>query len=282
MKTENVWFVTGASKGLGLTLVKKLLSEGYRVIATSRDVKSLKEEAGSKSENFLPLSMSLSDEADVKSVIAEGIIYFGRIDVVVNNAGFGQTGTLEELTAKEVNDSFAVNVFGALNVIRHITPYFRRQQSGHLINIASIAGYNAATPGWGIYAATKFALAGMTESYAEEVKEFNIKATVVYPGYFRTGFLSSGSVKVAANPIDAYQSARQSEKEHLDQINGHQLNDPEKAAEIFIAVTHLEHPPLHLFLGNDAYEEAAKKIATVEMQMTEFKDLATATEMAPA
>lgn len=282
MNTENVWLVTGASKGLGLTLVKKLLADGYRVIATSRNVKSLKDEVGGKSENFLPLSMSLSDEADVKSVIAEGVVYFGRIDVVVNNAGFGQTGTLEELTAREVSDSFAINVFGTLNVIRHVTPYLRRQQSGHVINISSVAGFNGEFPGWGIYAATKFAIAGMTESYAEEVKEFDIKATVVYPGYFRTDFLSSGSLKVAVNPIDSYQAARQSEKEHLENINGNQLNDPEKAAEIFIELVKLSNPPVHLFLGNDAYEQAAKKIAALQQQMQEFKELATATEIISA
>jgi len=277
MNTKNVWLVTGASRGLGLTLVKKLLLAGYRVIATSRNANSLVREIGAASDSFLPLEMILADNNDVKKGIEKSIAHFGRIDVVVNNAGYGQSGTLEELTDEEVKSCFDVNVFGAINIIRNVLPYLRAQRSGHIFNISSIGGYTAAFPGWGIYCATKFAIAGITESLAEEVNQFGIHATVVYPGYFRTDFLSKDSIRIAANPIDAYESARQSEATHLNEINGNQSNDPEKAANILIDITKQPTPPVHLFLGKDAYAAAAGKISIIEQQLSEYKDLATAT-----
>ncbi|WET51572.1 SDR family oxidoreductase [Chryseobacterium indologenes] len=185
METTKVWFVTGASKGLGFELVKKLLSEGFRVAATSRTVESLISVFGEASENFLPLSVNIKDNNDIQSVISTTVKHFGQIDVIVNNAGYGQIGTLEELTDEEARENYAVNVFGTLNVIRNALPYLREQRSGNIFNISSIGGYSANFPGWGIYCSTKFAVAGFTEALAEEVKDFGIHATVVYPGYFR-------------------------------------------------------------------------------------------------
>jgi NAD(P)-dependent dehydrogenase (short-subunit alcohol dehydrogenase family) len=277
MEAKKVWFVTGASKGLGLTLVKKLLANNYCVAATSRNVQSLVEEVGKVSDSFLPLAMNLSDSENVKTVITKCINHFGRIDVVVNNAGFGLIGTLEELSDAEVRNNFDVNVFGSLNVIRNVTPHLRRQQSGYIFNIASIGGYSGGYPGFGIYCSTKFAVAGFTEGLAEEMKDFGVHVSVVYPGYFRTNFLSSGSVKTAANPIAAYESARASEQAHLNDINGNQPNDPERAAEIFIEVSELPNPPVHLFLGKDAYAVADQKIELIQRTMAEYKTLATST-----
>jgi NAD(P)-dependent dehydrogenase (short-subunit alcohol dehydrogenase family) len=277
MEAKKVWFVTGASKGLGLALVKKILANDYCVAATSRNVQSLVEEVGKVSDSFLPLAMNLSDSENVKTVIAKCINHFGRIDVVVNNAGFGLIGTLEELSDAEVRNNFDVNVFGSLNVIRNVTPYLRQQQSGYIFNIASIGGYSGGYPGFGIYCSTKFAVAGFTEGLAEEMKDFGVYVTVVYPGYFRTNFLSSGSVKTAANPIAAYESARASEQAHLNDINGNQPNDPERAAEIFIKVSELSNPPVHLFLGKDAYAVADQKMELIQQTMAEYKTLATST-----
>lgn len=282
MNTKKVWLVTGASKGLGLILVKKLLASDFRVIATSRDLNSLTSELGEKSESFLPLELTLTDDSQVKQALAEGISHFGGIDVVVNNAGYGQIGTLEELSYDEVRNSFEVNVFGSINVIRHAMPYLRQQESGHIFNIASVGGFSGAYPGWGVYCGTKFAVAGFTESLAEEVRPFGIYATVVYPGYFRTDFLSKGSVKTAAQPISAYAAARQSEQIHLDEINGRQPNDPEKAADILITVSQLDHPPVHLFLGKDAYQLAHQKIELIEQQLKAHEELATSTEIIEA
>ncbi|NML19536.1 SDR family oxidoreductase [Pseudoflavitalea sp. G-6-1-2] len=280
MKTKKVWFVTGASKGLGLSLVQKLLAAGYRVAATSRTVAGLEEKIGKASNEFLPLEMNITDNEDVKKVIAKTVAHFGQLDVVVNNAGYGLIGSLEELSDAEVKEQFDVNVFGSLNVIRNAAPYLRAQQSGHFFNIASIGGYTGGFPGFGIYCATKFAVAGFTEALAEEMKDFGVHATVVYPGYFRTEFLSGGSIKVPANPIDAYKSTRAGEELHLNEINGKQSGDPDKAADVMIEVSEMQAPPVHLFLGQDAHDVARQKIGIIQTDLNKHEALAAATAFA--
>ncbi|KAA2224416.1 SDR family NAD(P)-dependent oxidoreductase [Chryseobacterium sediminis] len=277
METKKVWFVTGASKGLGFELVKKLLSEGFQVAATSRTVESLISTIGETSENFLPLSVNITNNNDIKSAIAKTVEHFGKIDVVVNNAGYGQIGTLEELTDEEARENYAVNVFGTLNVIRNAMPYLREQRSGNIFNISSVGGYSANFPGWGIYCSTKFAVAGFTEALAEEVKDFGIHATVVYPGYFRTDFLTKDSVKTPANPIQAYEAARNSEQAHLNDINGNQPNDPEKAADVLIQISKEKNPPVHLLLGVGTLEFLNNKIDILKKDAEKWENLTVST-----
>jgi len=279
METQKVWLVTGASKGLGLSLVKKLLQEGFRVIATSRNTQPLIKEIGAISDLFLPIEVNLSDNEDVKKAIATSIAHFGQLDVVVNNAGFGQIGTIEELTDEESRSNFDINVFGTLNIIRNVMPHLRQNKSGHIFNIASIGGYSGGFAGWGIYCATKFAVAGLTESLAEEVKGFGIKATVVYPGYFRTDFLAKGSVKTPQHTIADYEAARQSEQAHLNDIDGNQPNDPEKAANVLIAISKKENPPVHLFLGSDAYDVVYKKMDIIKHDVEQWKSYTLSTAL---
>lgn len=279
MYTKKVWFITGASKGLGLTLVRKLLNEDFRVIATTRNIQSLIEDVGNASEQFLPLEVDLTDNENVNKAVAKSIEYFGQIDFVVNNAGYAQIGTLEELTDEEVKQNFNVNVFGSLNIIRNVMPFLRGQKSGHIFNISSVGGYFAGFAGWGIYCATKFAVAGFTESLAEEIKGFGIKATVVYPGYFRTDFLSKDSVKTPKHAIEDYEAARQSEEAHINTINGNQPNDPEKAADVLIAISKEANPPVHLFLGNDAYDMVYNKINIVTNEVEQWKSLTLSTAL---
>ncbi|MCX3265435.1 SDR family oxidoreductase [Pedobacter agri] len=276
MENNKVWFVTGASKGLGLTLVKKLLSNGYNVAATSRNLNDLSKAVG-EFENFLPLSVDLMSEESVESAISKTLSKFGQLDVVVNNAGYGMLGALEELSDKEARENFDVNVFGSLNVIRKALPQMRKQQSGHIFNISSIGGFSGNFPGFGIYCATKFAVAGFTESLAAEVKSLGIKATVIEPGYFRTEFLTSGSLAVPKNPIDAYKEVRESQAAHQNDINNQQPGDPAKAIEVIIAAAESKDAPLHLFLGPDAYHVANEKIKAVQKDMEDWKALATAT-----
>jgi len=276
MENKKVWFVTGASKGLGLTLVKKLLSNGNRVAATSRNISELEKAVGNH-ENFLPLSVNLIDENSVEAAVSQTISKFGQLDVVVNNAGYGMIGALEELSDRESRENFDVNVFGSLNVIRKTLPQMRKQQSGHIFNISSIGGFSGNFPGFGIYCATKFAVTGFTESLAAEVKSLGIKATVVEPGYFRTEFLSSGSLAVPSNPIDAYKEVRDTQIAHQQDINNQQPGDPAKGCDVIIAAAESENAPLHLFLGPDAYAVAGAKIADVQKDMEDWKALATAT-----
>ncbi|PAC29275.1 oxidoreductase [Flectobacillus sp. BAB-3569] len=277
MNTEKVWFVTGASKGLGLALVKQLLQAGYKVVATTRSIPALNAELSFGLEQLLPLEVNLTDSLDVKLAIEKSIAHFGKIDVIVNNAGYGQLGTIEELTDEEARQNFDVNVFGVLNVIRHAMPYLRAQQSGHIFNIASVGGYVGGFAGWGVYCSTKFAMAGFTEALAEEVKEFGVKVTLVYPGYFRTDFLSKGSLRIPQNAIQAYKEARESEHVHLNAIAGNQPNDPDKAASALIKVSNEQNPPVHLLLGKDAYDMVQQKIDFMTKQVEQWKEVSIST-----
>jgi NAD(P)-dependent dehydrogenase (short-subunit alcohol dehydrogenase family) len=271
METTKVWLVTGASKGLGLALVKSLLQQNMRVAATSRNLQSLVSAIGEESEQFLPLQLDITDSDSVKSVIEKATLHFGKIDVVVNNAGYGQLGTLEELSDTEARENFDVNVFGPLNVIRHVMPYLRKQKSGHIFNIASVGGFLGNFPGWGIYCSTKFAMAGFSEGLAEEVKEFGVHVTIVYPGYFRTEFLTSGSLRTPGESIEEYTAARHSEKTHLNQIDGNQPNDPEKAADVLIGIAGQPNPPVHLLLGVDAYDLLQQKTDMITQDAEKWK-----------
>ena len=277
MGNNKVWFITGASKGLGLELAKKLLAEGFKVAVTSRSEATLIKELGNLSENFLPLEMELTDEKSVKNAIDKTVGHFKTIDVLVNNAGYGLLGALEELTDAESRKNFEVNVFGLLNVIRNVIPHMRASKSGHVFNISSVGGYVGNFPGWGIYCSTKFAVAGLTESLAAEVKEFGVNVTLVYPGYFRTDFLKDSSLLLPQNPIAEYKAVRESESAHKDNINENQPGDPVKLAEALIKVSQDQNPPLHLFLGEDAFNMANQKIASVQGELIQWKTVSVST-----
>ncbi|WP_127128580.1 SDR family oxidoreductase [Pseudoflavitalea rhizosphaerae] len=272
---NKVWFVTGASKGLGLSLVKELLIKGYNVAATSRNISELSKAVGNNSQSFLPLQMDLVENTSVAQGIQKTIDQFGRIDVIVNNAGFGLVGAIEELSDEETRLNFDVNVFGTLNVLRATLPYMRKQGSGHIMNVASVGGLVGTFPGFGIYCATKFAMHGFSESLSAELKEFGIQVTVVSPGYLRTNFLGAGSLVVPKNEIQEYSSVREAQNLHQHNINGAQPGDPDKAAKVIIEVAEQEQPPLHLYLGADAYGMVESKLKNVKDEMEKVKTLAT-------
>jgi len=261
-ENKKVWFITGASKGFGLSLVKQLLAAGQKVAATSRYVDSLLRATGEVSDNFLPLYANLADDSSVADAIETAYNTFNGLDVIINNAGYGIGGSIEELTDEEARESFDINVFGTLNVIRAAMPYLRQQQSGHIINISSIAGIAPAT-GWALYAATKFAVIGLSQVLAEDVKSMGIKVTVVAPGAFRTSFLTPESLMIAKNPINAYEEVRNSHARYL-QMDGKQAGDPEKAAAAIIRIAGEDNPPVHLLLGEDAYNRAMNKLGALE------------------
>lgn len=275
--TNKVWFITGASKGLGLTLVKRLLAEGYKVAATSRNVKDLQSAVGNSTSDFLPLQVDIVDNTSVGNAIKDVIKKFGTLDVVVNNAGYGQLGTIEELSDAEARQNFDANVFGTLNVIRNVMPHFRNRKAGHIINISSIAGFLGAFPGWGIYNATKFAVAGLTEALSAETASMGIKSTIVYPGYFKTNFLLQGSLNLAKNPIADYKEARDLEVWHETQAIGNQPGDPEKAALAFIKLAENENPPLHFFMGSDSVGMANNKIGILQASIKDNEELSNST-----
>lgn len=275
MDTKKVWFITGASKGLGLSLVNQLLKAGQYVVATSRNIDDLIKVTNSDSENFLPLAVDLKDDKDVEKAISQAVKKFNRIDVVINNAGYGIGGSIEELNDEETRASFDVNVFGTLNVIRKVMPYLRLQKSGHIINISSIAGFTGAT-GWAVYSASKAAVIGLSEVLAEDVKSFGIKVTVVAPGAFRTNFLKPDSLTLPQNTISEYEEVRNSHARYL-KMDGEQIGDPEKAASAMIAIVALPEPPLHLLLGNDAYQRANAKIQSLEKEFKQWETITNST-----
>lgn len=278
MGTKKVWFITGASKGFGLEFINQLLAKGDAVAATSRSLSQLQKAANTTHENFLPLEVDLVNEQSVAKAIEATIAKFGRIDNIVNNAGYGLLGTIEELTDAESRQNFEVNVFGSLNVIRQALPHLRAQRSGHIFNISSIGGFVGDFPGFGIYCATKFAVNGFSESLAEEVKDFNINVTIVMPGYFRTNFLESESLVTPKNVIADYQSTRDSQNFHQNQMNGNQPGDPVKGVSAIIEAAGEANPPLYLFLGSDAAAMAEKKIDMLSKEIDKWKALSTSTD----
>ncbi len=274
---KKVWYVTGASKGLGLALVKQLLKSGYRVAATSRSADALQTAVGATNNDaFLPLEVNLTDAGSVSASIKQTVDQFGSIDVVVNNAGFGIGGSVEELSEQEVAESFNINVFATIQVIKQALPYMRKQRSGHIINISSIAGFAAAT-GWSMYAATKFAVMGLSEVLAEDVRELGIKVTVVAPGAFRTEFLSQQSLVLSENQIDDYQAIRTSHERYLA-MDGKQAGDPDKAAEVFIQLAEMPEPPVRFFMGTDAYNRAVQKTKILTDDLEKWKTLSAFTD----
>ncbi|GAA0884367.1 oxidoreductase [Sphingobacterium siyangense subsp. cladoniae] len=271
---QKIWFVTGASKGLGLTLIKLLLSKGNKVAATSRNAGDIDKQI--KHENLLALTTSLADDKSVHEAIAQTINKFGKIDVVMNNAGYSLYGSVESLSDDEFRQIMDINFFGTVNVIRNVMPYLRNQKSGHIINISSVAGYR----GYGnspAYASTKFAVIGLSEALAEEVKAFNVKVTVVAPGFFRTDFLNKGTGLVCKNPIPEYRM--ETLLNWLNENNGKQTGDPNKLANHLIEITHLENPPIHLLMGEDAYQIVTEKRKAEHEEFEVWKNITFSTNI---
>lgn len=279
MNKDKIWLVTGASQGLGLTLVKQLLAQGYRVAALSRNGDLLQKAVNwdGDHEQFLPLQSRITDEYSTRGAIEKVISKFRRIDVVVNNAGYGLGGSVEELTDRETRENFEVNVFGTLNVIRKVMPHLRAQRSGHIFNISSIGGFSSIAGAFSIYAATKFAICGMSEALATDVKPFGIKVTIVAPGAFRTNFLTPESLAFAKHPIEAYESVKAT-LTRFEQWNGSQPGDPEKAATAIVQMAAEPEPALYLFLGKDAYDRATKKNEAIEAELKKWKALTIGTD----
>ena len=277
-RTSKVWFITGAARGIGLSLARKALASGDAVAATSRTLGSLQQAFPGESANLLPMEVDLGSEASVKAAIEQTITIFGRIDRVVNNAGYGQQGTIEALSDAELRRNFEVNVFAPLHVLRHALPLLRRQRSGHVFNVASIVGFQGGYAGWGSYVASKFALAGLTETLAAELAELGIKATVVYPGPVRTGFLSRNSLAVAQHSIADYTEAQASLDLHLDGLDGKQAGDPEELAGLILRAADVDEPPVHLFAGKIANTLAEQKIQTVRNDLEAWRKISEATD----
>ena len=247
--SKKVWLVTGCSKGLGKALVEELIAQGYPVAGTSRSKESLEKSIGVESDLFLPLSMNVKDEADVKNAISLATEKFGRIDVVVNNAGFTHLATIEEMSDADAREEFDINVFGTLNVIRGVLPQMRAQGSGHIFNVSSLGAYNVG-PLSGIYCATKHAVKAISETLAQEVKAFGIHVTDVKPGFMKTEIFES-SYKTTAPEGSPYKHLYDENMKFYMGQNGNQAGDPKKAAKLYIKVAEMDTPYESLPMGTD-------------------------------
>lgn len=272
------WFVTGTSRGLGLELTRQLLERGDNVAATTRSVEQLTAALGTTEKSrLLPLTVDLVDEGAVADAIAAATDRFGGIDVVVNNAGYGFLGAVEEVTDQEARRMFDVQIFGVWNVLRAVLPQMRSSRRGHIINISSIVGL-LPFPGWGLYAAGKHALEGLTGSLAGEVSEFDITVTLVEPGYMRTDFLKPVSLGLPTATASGYQAIREMTATH-QAMPGTQLGDPAKAAAAIISVAVSGHAPLHQVLGSDSLSLARTALDALAADLQAGKALAVTTDI---
>jgi len=281
MNSTKIWYFTGASQGLGLALVKQLLAAGYRVAATSRSAGDLRKAVGVDDEvegpdHLLPLEVDLTSAEAISQSLEETVARFGGLDVIVNNAGYGMEGTVEELDEKKMRAIFEINVFATINVTKYALPYLRQQRSGHIINISSVAGFVGA-PGWAIYSATKSAVIAFSEVLALDVRELGIKVAVVGPSGFRTGFLTKGSLDSTDSRITDYQAVAGTHSRYAA-MNGKQDGDPEKAAVLFIQLAENSAPPLHLWLGANAVDRAGEKIESMGQELKDWKALSVSTD----
>ncbi|AYL93858.1 SDR family NAD(P)-dependent oxidoreductase [Mucilaginibacter celer] len=274
---RKTWFVTGGSQGIGLILVKKILAEGNNVAVTGRNLDVVKSAVNDSSAQFLPLQVDLPDEASVGKAVAETIARFGTIDFLVNNAGYGLIGGIEETTASEVQAIYDINVFGLLNVTRAVLPHMRAAGSGHIFNISTVFGLIAGAA-WGHYCGTKFAVEGLSEALAQEVKPFGINVTIIEPGYVRTNFLKSGSIAHPQHPIPAYTAIQEEKRRHLEEVPGTQVGDPEKVAQVIINTAKLAEPPLRLLLGSDSLQFANYKIQMLKDGIEVNKEITLSTD----
>ena len=273
------WFVTGTSRGIGLELVRQLLDRGDNVAATTRSAERLGAALGPVDrERLLPLELDLTDEAAVAAAVRATTDRFGAVDVVVNNAGYGFLGAVEEAGDAEVRKMFEVQVFGVWNVLRATIPGMRAARSGHIVNVSSILGLTA-FPGWGLYCSAKYALEGLSDALAAEVAEFGIKVNVVEPGYTRTDFLRTSSLGLPASTAAGYGAIREMTEAHLA-MPGSQLGDPVKAAAAIIEVAVGSAAPLHQVLGSDSYALAKARVEALAGDIEAGRELAFTTDVA--
>jgi NAD(P)-dependent dehydrogenase (short-subunit alcohol dehydrogenase family) len=273
---QRVWFITGASRGIGALIAEAALANGDAVVAAGRKVAALIERLG-ESPALLPVALDVTDEAQARAAAQAAVEKFGRIDVLVNNAGFGLLGAVEESADKDVRRMYDTNVFGLLNVTRAVLPAMRANRSGHVINISSVGGYRSAA-GFGVYCSTKFAVEGITEALHEELKPLGIHATVVEPGYFRTDFLDASSLLVAPDIIEDYDETSGAVRRKAVQINHNQPGDPKKLASAMVALVSAPNPPLRLALGTDTLAAIAAKNAYVTQETEAWKALSASTD----
>jgi NAD(P)-dependent dehydrogenase (short-subunit alcohol dehydrogenase family) len=273
---QKVWFITGCSTGFGRILAEQLLAAGANVVATARNVDSLAEFTTKYPGNAKVLALDVTKQSSVDAAVEDALAHFGRVDVLVNNAGYGLNGAIEELTPDEFMPMYETNVFGLFRMTQALLPYFRKQRSGNIVMMSSIAGL-VGSPGWGLYASTKFAVEGYSEALAGEMAPLGISVTIVEPGPFRTDFLGRSAVQ-AKNYIADYEPSAGPARAFFHNMARKQPGDPEKACAAIIQAVNAPKPPLHLVLGKMALDRFRSKLDQFSAEMTEWETVTLATD----
>jgi NAD(P)-dependent dehydrogenase (short-subunit alcohol dehydrogenase family) len=274
-----VWFITGASRGFGLEIAKVALERGDSVVASARDPQAVRDALPDAGEHLLAVELDVNRPEQITAAVDAAITTFGRIDVLVNNAGRGLVGAIEEASDAEARAVFDVNVFGLLAVTREVLPHMRTQRAGLVINLSSVGGF-VAWAGWGIYSATKFALEGLSEAMRLELAPLGISVVAVEPGPFRTDFLDGSSLHIAEKQIADYAASGGAARAWATDNNQAQAGDPRKAAEIIVGLAGRDDVPERIQLGANAVDSVAAKLEQTSRDLESWRDIALSADFA--
>ncbi|MCJ8142224.1 oxidoreductase [Ancylobacter sp. A5.8] len=280
MSNPKLFFITGVSTGFGRAFAQGALDAGYRVVGTLRkpaDVAPFEALAPGRATGII---LDVTDTPAIAPAVARIEAEIGPIDVLVNNAGYGHEGVIEETGIEEVRRQFEVNVYGPVALIQAVLPFMRARRSGHIINITSMGGLMT-LPGLGIYHGSKFALEGISESLGKEVKDLGIHVTAVEPGSFRTDWAGRSMVRVERAIAD-YDSVFEPWRERRQGYSGKQPGNPAKAAQVLLELVAAENPPAHLLLGSDAVKLVGEKLAALEAEFAQWRAVSVSTDFDPA
>jgi len=269
------WFITGATRGIGAAIAKAALAAGEQVVATARDPAKLSLEA--PADRFLALPLDVTDGAQRSAAVEAALARFGRIDILVNNAGYGHLGLFEESEPGDAERQFATNVFGLFEMTRAVLPVMRRQKSGHIFNLSSIAGLRAG-PGGSLYCASKHAVEAFSEALSQEVEGLGLRVTLIEPGFFRTDFLDASSVRFGGRRVEDYAALSGQVRANYAARNHQQAGDPDKLAAAMLQLADADKPPLRFAAGSDAVEMIGAKIGRLQAELDAWRALSVSTD----
>jgi NAD(P)-dependent dehydrogenase (short-subunit alcohol dehydrogenase family) len=276
-QNKHVWFITGANKGLGAAIAKEALECGFKVVAAARNPSSIKEVLG-ESPNLLPIRLDITNQEEIHAAVNEALDRFGRIDVLVNNAGYGLLGYFEELSDKLVRQQMETNVFGTMNLTRAVLPVMRRQREGLVVTVSSTSGIKA-VEGDSVYCASKFALEGWMEGMSIDLKPFGIRCLIIEPGPFRTDFFKEKtSFAFSDMPIEDYRPYREALYKYFVSFDQKQTGDPARLAKALMKVAYTKNPPLRLLCSRFALNAVDAYLKNRYAEFDAWRELSASTD----
>ncbi|MUL37899.1 oxidoreductase [Gloeocapsopsis dulcis] len=273
---QRVWFITGTSSGLGRALAEAVLEKGEAVVLTARNPEKVEDLAAKFPDRAIAAQLDITKPEEVKKAVEKAIDCFGRIDVLVNNAGVSTIGAIEEVSDEEVRRLFETNFFGVLEMLRTVLPHMRQQRSGHILNVSSIGCFSNSTA-WGFYNSSKLAVEGISGTLANEVVPLGIKVTIVEPGAFRTDFIKR-SVVLTDTQIEDYKPSMGNMRQNMWDHDFNALGDPKKAALAMIKVVDSDNPPIRLALGADTVETVEAALQFIKAELDTWKEVSISTD----